>query len=129
MSRKKEHHPSAEQIPKMSLTILRGSTDYLGSQVFKKSEKDYFNRRVFTENACDEVEIDLDKYTSKLGFHHLKNFKSASNLKKGVKKGYMVRGYSSGKEKNPGAASFQVPKGGMMISTNNIHQNICIFPE
>ena len=41
----------------------------------------------------------------------------------------MVRGYSSNKEKNTGPVSFQVPKVGMVISTNNIHQNICIFPE
>jgi hypothetical protein len=57
---------------------------------------------------------------------HLKNFKSSSNLKKGSQKG-MIRGYSSNKEKvKTSGVAFQVP---MVISTNNIHQNICIFPE
>lgn len=42
----------------------------------------------------------------------------------------MLRGYSSNKEKSGGKIeSMQVPKVGMVISTNNIHQNICIFPE
>jgi hypothetical protein len=56
---------------------------------------------------------------------HLKNFKSSSNLKRASQKG-LIRGYSSNKEKPKGSGiPFQGP---MVISTNNIHQNICIFP-
>lgn len=47
MSKKKEH-PSVDRLSKMSISMLRGSTDHLHSQIFKKTEKDYFNRRVFT---------------------------------------------------------------------------------
>ena len=71
----------------------------------------------------------MNKAASKLGLNQLKNAKSTSSLKRGLKKGSIVRGYSSNKDKAKSPVSFQIPKMGMMIATNNIHQNICIFPE
>ena len=47
MSKKKDQ-PSVDRLSKMSLSMLRGSTDHLHSQIIKKNDKDYFNRRVFT---------------------------------------------------------------------------------
>lgn len=93
------------------------------------TQSDYFNRRVFTETADNQPDdFEMDRAIGKFGLNFSKGRggqRPSGNTHKPDK--HLLSG---GKDRNIlHSMALELPKTNVVISTNNIHQNISIFTE